>query len=602
MKKKLFFLFLILLVSILTIPSALAEEYIVLNTNKYFRDVPGGRALTEAVADGVLLSGMKVVVLSKDGEKGNGCNNAWYKVKYNDTVGYICSSDQVVQETVEVDPNGSFEQEMLAKGFPSSYLPYLKPLHQKHENWIFTPLATGLDFNEALNNETIGEMSLVNGSDESLRARDEYGNFIPSKKEAGWYVASRDTVSYYMDPRNFLSEEYVFMFENLHYNAAIHTRDSVQGVVSGTFLNTNEYLNYFMEAAEAYNVSPVYLASRVRQEKGVNGGIGTDGAPFTFAIDEDCMSNYADRSSWNARNNCGTGETYQGIYNFYNIGAYGTYMSPVIRGLIWAKGGFDSSATGYNRPWNTKEKAILGGAESIANNYISVNQHTLYLQKFNVSPDALNSTYTHQYMANIKAHAQEAYSIYQSYKENGLMNQTFEFLIPVYQNMPGENDSIEEEDPQPVEPSVPVEAPSVNEAIVASGYKLNNYYISNIGAGVNISTFEGRLKNVYSNMQIVGFQDKNGNNKSGNIGTGDTIIISNGSNQDAYTAIIYGDNSGDGEITILDLLRTQKYLLGYSNLSDHELLASDVSKDGMITILDLLRLQKALLGYNEIEQ
>ena len=55
------------------------------------------------------------------------------------------------------------------------------------------------------------------------------------------------------------------------------------------------------------------------------------------------------------------------------------------------------------RPWNSKEKAIIGGALYIVNGYISANQHTLYLQKFNVSPNALNSTYTHQYMSNIKA-------------------------------------------------------------------------------------------------------------------------------------------------------------------------------------------------------
>ena len=347
--------------------------------------------------------------------------------------------------------------------------------------------------------------------------------------------------------------------------------------------------------------APSGIKAAIIREKGVNGGTGTDGAPFTFAVDEDCMSGYADRNSWNAKNNCGTGETYQGIYNFYNIGAYGTYMSPAIRGLIWAKGGFDSSVTSYNRPWNTKEKGILGGAESIANNYISVNQHTLYLQKFNVSPDALNSTYTHQYVANIRAHAQEALSIYQGYQENGLVGKTFEFLIPVYQNMPGENDSIEEEE-KPETPPVEVEAPNISEAIVSSGFKLNNYYIHNIGTGVSISTFESQLKNIYSDMQVVGFQNKNGQSKSGNIGTGDTIVISNGKTQDAYTAIVYGDNSGDGQITILDLLRTQKYLLGYSNLTDHEMIASDVNQDGLITILDLLRIQKAILGYIDIGQ
>ena len=45
-----------------------------------------------------------------------------------------------------------------------------------------------------------------------------------------------------------------------------------------------------------------------------------------------------------------------------------------------------------------------------------------------------------------------------------------------------------------------------------------------------------------------------------------------------------------------------KYLLGNNNLSDAELIASDVDKDGLITVVDLLRIQKSLLGYSKIEQ
>ena len=37
------------------------------------------------------------------------------------------------------------------------------------------------------------------------------------------------------------------MFEDIKYNASIHTEDAVKGVVSGTFLNTNEYINILMK-------------------------------------------------------------------------------------------------------------------------------------------------------------------------------------------------------------------------------------------------------------------------------------------------------------------------------------------------------------------
>ena len=53
-----------------------------LNTNKYFREKPGG-ALIEDANDGVLLAGTKVDLISKDGSSGHGCKNPWYKVSYN---------------------------------------------------------------------------------------------------------------------------------------------------------------------------------------------------------------------------------------------------------------------------------------------------------------------------------------------------------------------------------------------------------------------------------------------------------------------------------------------------------------------------------------
>ncbi len=577
-----------------------AKEYIVLNSAKSFREKIGGKLISSVGDEGVLPKGSKVEVLDKNYGSGNGCQNSWYKVSYQGKEGFICSSDQQILVETEIDLNGSFEKEMLQKGFDQSFLPYLKNLHEKHPNWVFTRVNTGLDFNEAIRNENIGEMSLVNGSDSSLRKKDDYGRDIPSVNESGWYVASDSTVSYYMDARNFLSEEYAFMFLNLKYNKETENKNTVKGVTAGTFLNTDEYLNYFMKAASTTSVSPVYLASRVRQEKGVNGGTGTDGASFTFAVDNNCMRNYADRNSWTAKNNCGTGKMYSGYYNFYNIGAYGSYQSPVIRGLIWGMGGFDNSVSGYQRPWNTKEKAIVGGAEYINSGYISANQHTLYFQKFNVAPGALHSTYTHQYMANVKAHASEALSMYKGYRDSGLLNGKYEFLIPTFYNMPNTSSVIVPDKGG----QAPSEVPNMDLAngVVASGYRLNNEYLSNIEVGTTIDTLKGRLQATNGNLTVTSFKDKYGNNASSTIGTGDRITISNGKNSTTYTAIIYGDNNGDGKTSVLDLLRVQKYLLGMSNLTDAEMVASDTNKDGLITVIDLLRVQKQLLGYSKIEQ
>ena len=604
--KKLFCISLIFIMLFTFIPNVNASSYIVLNTNKYFRVVPGGD-FVDGITDGVLLAGTKVDLISKDGGGGHGCKNPWYKVKYDEKVGYICSSDQVVIDVADIDLNGDFEKEMLSKGFTESYLPYLKALHEKHSNWNFKAVKTNIDFDTAVTNESYGEISLVDGTDESLRSKEwpYYQNGVYQEIEPGWYVASRDTVSYYLDPRNFLSEEYIFMFEDIKYNASIHTEDAVRGVTKGTFLNTNEYLDILMKTARTYNISPVYIASRIRQEKGSSDSISTTGEAFTYEVDNNCLNNLgytSNPNSWNALNSCGSGRVYSGIYNYFNIGAYGSYKSPQIRGLIWANGGFDASVNTYNRPWNSKEKAIMGGVNYIVGAYVNNGQNTLYYQKFNVAPDAVYPTYTHQYMTNIRAASSEAYSTYKSYRDNDLLGNSYEFLIPVYNNMPNDNEVILPDDEDKEEEIVTTPNIDVNTGVVGAGFKIDGDVISNISFNTNVDVINSKLSSVNANLKVTSYLDRYGNKASGNVGTGDTLVITNGSTTKSYKVVIYGDNNGDGKVSVLDLLRVQKDILGSSSLSTYDKKASDTNRDGKIDVVDLLRVQKQLLGNNVIEQ
>ena len=604
--KKLFCISLIFIMLFTFIPNVNASSYIVLNTNKYFRVVPGGD-FVDGITDGVLLAGTKVDLISKDGGSGHGCKNPWYKVSYNGKEGYICSSDQVVIDVADVDLNGDFEKEMISRGFTESYLPYLKALYEKHPNWNFKAVRTNIDFDTAVTNESYGEISLVDGTDESLRSKEwpYYQNGVFKQIEPGWYVASRDTVSYYLDPRNFLSEEYIFMFEDIKYNASIHTEDAVRGVTKGTFLNTNEYLDILMKTARTYNISPVYIASRIRQEKGSSDSISTTGEAFTYEVDNNCLNNlgYASNpNDWNALNSCGSGRVYSGIYNYFNIGAYGSYKSPQIRGLIWANGGFDASVTTYNRPWNSKEKAIMGGAFYIVGAYVNNGQNTLYYQKFNVAPDAFYPTYTHQYMTNIRAASSEAYSTYKSYRDNDLLGNSYEFLIPVYNNMPNDNEVILPDDEDKEEEIVTTPNIDVNTGVVGAGFKIDGDVISNISFNTNVDVINSKLSSVNANLKVTSYLDRYGNKASGNVGTGDTLVITNGSTTKSYKVVIYGDNNGDGKVSILDLLRVRKDILGSSSLSTYDKKASDTNRDGKIDVVDLLRVQKQLLGNNVIEQ
>lgn len=550
-----------------------------------------------------LAENTKALLLEENvtGENNSGCSpNKWHKIKDldNGKEGYICAADVRINTVADVDLNGDFEKQMLSKGFPNSYLPYLKSLHEKHSNWTFTPITTNLDFNASVDAQYTFGKSLVDGSDTSLRSKDpavynsSTGEFYNLGWDPGWYAASWNTISYYMDPRNFLNEQYIFMFETLSYNSSYQTTDAVKSVLGNTYMANYgfDYAQTFVNAGNRFKISPLHLATRVRQETGPSGTVATSGAPFVYSIDNNCMIRNANESDWNKNNNCGNNQTYSGLYNFYSIGAYGSYMNPAIRGLIWGNGGFDTSVKTYNRPWNSPEKAIAGGAEYIAENYISKGQDTLYFERFNVKPGAVNATYTHQYMTNIRAHSSEAYRNYSTYQQTGALNTSFNFLIPVYKNMPGETTTAPDPTPTPTpDPTI-----SMNAIMGGMNVRYDNTYISKINPGKTLENLNSDVKRISSKASVSG--------KSGLLKTGSKITVSNGSESHEYTVVIYGDVNGDGKITIVDLLRVQKIILNSINVSDAQRKAADTNKDGRVTIVDLLRVQKHILGSIVIDQ
>ncbi len=318
--------------------------------------------------------------------------------------------------------NDGFEESIA--DFPESYKPYLRELHEKYPNWIFEAFDTGLDWDTVIDNE-VGVKNLVdnNASSENLKSK-EPGHYNQStdtyiQKDGGFVVANRLAVEYFMDPRNFLSEEGIFQFEQLTFSEAV-TMEDVESVLKGTFMSdkkityyTSEgekktssktYAQVIFEAGQTYDVNPCYLASKIRNEVGADGSASVSG----------------------------THSVYPGIYNFYNIGATdGT--GAITRGLKWA-----SEGTTYLRPWTTPAKAIKGGAAYIAEKYVDRGQFTGYLQKFNVNK-ATGSLYYHQYMTNLTGACSQGYTSYTAYAKTGSLYQTYIFSIPVYENMPSED-------------------------------------------------------------------------------------------------------------------------------------------------------------------
>ena len=315
------------------------------------------------------------------------------------------------------------------ENFPDSYKPYLEALKEKYPNWEFSALYTGLDFNQVISNEYRNNRNLVPISYSDIWKCTDPGIYNV-EIDKGWVNASKRAVEYTMDPRNFINEIRIFCFEKLSYDTSIHTKEGIEKILYGTefyqrkvsyktsegkIITTDKtYSDLLWDSAIYSGVSPYHLASRMRQELGA------------FVSHPSISGNISG---------------YEGLYNFYNIGATSSSeeLEKKKNGLSFARDGKGASEEEKQNlfiPWNTPERAIKGGAVFIGRNYINVGQNTLYLQKFAVNTDYPENLFWHQYMTNCLAPYSESMGIYKAYKNNGVLDSSIGFLIPVYENMP----------------------------------------------------------------------------------------------------------------------------------------------------------------------
>ena len=288
---------------------------------------------------------------------------------------------------------------------------------------------TNLDWNNVIQQESQFGKNLV-----PKTYSDNWKNTTPGQYnvevDSGWVDSSELAVKYAMDPRNFLNEVRIFQFETLSYNSSANNINSIEKILYGTefyqnkvsyldnkgnMINTNEtYSELILRGGQKSAVSTYHLASRIKQEVG----------PF---LSHSSIS--------------GNVSGYEGLYNFYNIGATSSAepMGAIKNGLQFAKDGKGASQATKNKyliPWNNKEKAISGGGIFIGSSYIQVGQNTVYLQKFDVNDDRGSNLFSHQYMTNVLAPYNEARSIYKGYQKNGILDLQISFIIPIFNNMP----------------------------------------------------------------------------------------------------------------------------------------------------------------------
>lgn len=353
-------------------------------------------------------------------DSSTGCTTGkWHKVTYNDSVGYVCSRYVEITgnsssgvEIPETDMSKMTDEEFDAyldtQGFPESYKVKLKELHKEHPNWVFVGIETRDNWSTVLKYENVSGRSLYQSTSSSSQGYlntgdgyyDWYTDTFDAKDGETWYQANTQTIQYYMDPRNFLTESGIFMFEDLNFYSSYQTSNAVQAILYTDFYK--DLIQYYMEAAAKYDVSPIYLAALSRQEVGLKEGYATSGTAGTY---------------------CGN-TAVNGHYNFYNIQATAG-KKPVCNGLNYS----------VQKEWNTKQNAIVGGASWIVSGYINAGQNTPYFQKWNTSKNATKAYY-HQYMANIKGVASSAITTKNSYNSMGILEYPFVFQIPIYEGIP----------------------------------------------------------------------------------------------------------------------------------------------------------------------
>lgn len=168
----------------------------------------------------------------------------WYKIRFASGAqtlnGYV--SAEYIKFPVTYTTDSNFESYMSSQGFPESYKESLRTLHAEFPSWQFQAQHTGLDWNDVIANEGSVGANLVDKDSISSWKSTEYGAYDwntgkwPGFDGATWVAASREIVSYYMDPRNFLNETYVFQFLLHSFDSNNQTKEGLQSLVKGTFL------------------------------------------------------------------------------------------------------------------------------------------------------------------------------------------------------------------------------------------------------------------------------------------------------------------------------------------------------------------------------
>lgn len=117
--------------------------------------------------------------------------------------------------------------------------------------------------------------------------------------------------------------------------------------------------------------------------------------------------------------------------------------------------------------------------------------------------------------------------------------------------------------------------------------KPSGNYLTGVSPSTSVSAMNSAGYTIYSGSAKV---------TSGLVGTGMTAVSSSAT----VTIVVTGDVSGDGKITITDVVKLQKYVVGSNSLSGAYAKAADINGDGKVTITDVVQAAQVTVGQRTI--
>lgn len=568
----------------------------------------------------------------------------WYKIMLGDLIGWSSSSYITINPAYV--PDAAFEAELDKQGFPESYKPYLRQVHAQYPKWKFVAEHLSVTWAEALKAETRVGVNTIT-SPEAWKSM-EYGAYNWSTKSyvsfdsGGWVAAAPAVVAYYLDPRNFLDSTYIFQFEDLHYSEA-QTKSGITAILPDAL---DDHAAALLKASKNTKVSAYFLATRMAQEGSQHNGLGTgtvkgyEGYYNFFHIGAYAHSGrsavqngaiYAKEKGWSTPYKCllgsaefigksyinlGQDTLYYQKFNVVNTtsGLYAhQYMTNVraaadegsIRRRSATQTELKSALTFVIPVYKEMEEAVAPRPGTTGNN-------NNFLDKITVDKLSLTPTfdrYTMDYSLQVDEDVDKVTVKASLNSKDATLEGDGKITLKkgkntvklVVTSTSGVRRTYTLTITRDGEPEEDISGSDKNTPRLTSKTYTVGKTITGVEPGTTVKKFAGRLTATNGDVTILDAagQEK----KSGTIATGDVVQLHQGKELYAsYPVIIYGDVTGDGKITSLDLRVAQKHILGVSKLTDSKLTAADSGKDGKLTSLDLRITQKHILGVTKTLQ